>query len=541
MRRPFDLSTPAQATALASLDDPAEVARRRQLNEEGRGAVEQALRDAGLDVAGPAVANFVYADVGDDALPLFEALLRLGVIVRPLHGFGAPGAIRVSVGTPEETAIFAEALAHVRAAAWRDPRTGLLGRAPAFRLLFLATLGSGLGSMLAVIALTVDVYERTGSGAWVSAVLVADFLPTIAIGLLLGPLVDRLSRRWLMVGADLVRLGAFVALPFAPDAATIVGLALVVGFANGFFRPAAYAGMPNLVDRADLARANSLFQATDNLTWLLGPLLGGVLLGAYGPDVPYLVNAATFALSALLVLRIPARLLASEEPISRGHWRDLAEGFGVVFRSRALLTVLVAWTIVMAGNAAVNVAEVFLVRESFDAGNLGLGILMGGAGAGLVVGSLLAGPLLERWRVGHVYAASIATMAVGFGVAAVSSQRLARAAVRGRLRDRERRGERQPAARPDRGAGPAARPRLHGRDERQLRGARAGHGRRRPADGRGRRALAVGRRGGDLRDRLGRRVGARAMLRTGRGRARRADARRRGGGPGRAGGRGGAP
>ena len=300
-------------------------------------------------------------------------------------------------------------------------RTGLLGRAPAFRLLFLATLGSGIGTMLAVIALTVDVYERTGSGAWVSALLVADFVPTIAIGLLLGPLVDRFSRRWLMVGADLVRCAAFVALPFAPSAGAIVALALVVGFANGFFRPAAYAGMPNLVDRADLARANSLFQATDNLTWLLGPLLGGLLLAAYGPDVPYLVNAATFALSAVLVLRIPARLLASEEPLSRGHWRDLAEGFGVVFRSRALLTVLIVWTIVMAGNAAVNVAEVFLVRESFDAGNLELGILMGTAGAGLVAGSLLAGPILERVRVGHLYAASIATMAVGFGLAAASS------------------------------------------------------------------------------------------------------------------------
>ena len=297
---------------------------------------------------------------------------------------------------------------------------GLLRRAPGFRLLFLATLGSGVGTMLAVIALTVDVYDRTGSGAWVSALLIADFLPTIAIGLLLGPLVDRLSRRRLMIGSDLVRLGAFVALPFAPNAEAIVALALVVGFANGFFRPAAYAGMPNLVDERDLARANSLFQATDNLTWLLGPLIGGALLAAFGPDVPYLINAATFAASALLVARIPARHLASEQPLSRGHWHDLAEGFRTVVRSRALLTVLVAWSIVMAGNAAVNVAEVFLVRDVFDAGNLELGLMMGGAGAGLVLGSLLAGPLLERVAVGLVYGSSIATMAVGFALAAMS-------------------------------------------------------------------------------------------------------------------------
>jgi histidinol-phosphate aminotransferase len=116
VRRPFDLSTPAQAMALASLDDRHEVDLRRRLNEEGRGAVDAALREAGYAVAGPAVANFVYAEVGDDAGPLFDALLRLGVIVRPLHGFGSPGAIRVSVGTPEETQIFADALAQARAA-----------------------------------------------------------------------------------------------------------------------------------------------------------------------------------------------------------------------------------------------------------------------------------------------------------------------------------------------------------------------------------------------------------------------------------------
>jgi histidinol-phosphate aminotransferase len=119
VRRPFDLASPAQAAALASLGDEDEVARRRRLNAEGRGAIEQALGEQGLAVAGPAVANFVYAEVGEDAKPLFEALLRLGVIVRPLHGFGAPGAIRVSVGTPEESGIFAEALAEARLGAGR--------------------------------------------------------------------------------------------------------------------------------------------------------------------------------------------------------------------------------------------------------------------------------------------------------------------------------------------------------------------------------------------------------------------------------------
>src|SRR3954471_13947318 len=128
----------------------------------------------------------------------------------------------------------------------------LLGGARDFRLVFLATVGSGIGTWLAVVALTVDIYDRTHSGTWVSALLMADFLPAIVIGLALGPLVDRVDRRLLMIVADLVRLAVFCALPFAHEPYAIVALAGVAGFASGFFRPAVRAGIPNLVDDADL-------------------------------------------------------------------------------------------------------------------------------------------------------------------------------------------------------------------------------------------------------------------------------------------------
>jgi histidinol-phosphate aminotransferase len=114
VRRAFDVSVQAQVAALASLGDEAELARRRTANAAGRDTVVRALREAGFDVAEPAVANFVFADVGEDARPLFDALLRRGVIVRPLGGFGAPNAIRVTVGTDEENELFAQALARVR-------------------------------------------------------------------------------------------------------------------------------------------------------------------------------------------------------------------------------------------------------------------------------------------------------------------------------------------------------------------------------------------------------------------------------------------
>jgi histidinol-phosphate aminotransferase len=112
VRRAFDVTATAQAAALASIDDGGEIARRRAENARGRGELETALHAHGLDVAGPALGNFVYVEVGEGR-PVFERLLREGVIVRPLDGFGAPSAIRVTVGTSEENGVFAGALGHV--------------------------------------------------------------------------------------------------------------------------------------------------------------------------------------------------------------------------------------------------------------------------------------------------------------------------------------------------------------------------------------------------------------------------------------------
>jgi MFS family permease len=299
-------------------------------------------------------------------------------------------------------------------------RLELLGRARSFRLLFLATLGSGLGTWLAYVALTVDVFERTDSGSWVAALLVADFLPLVAIGFLLGPLVDRLSRKRLMIASDLVRFGVFCLLPFADSAAVIVALAAVAGAATGLFRPALYAGVPNLVEERDLPSANSLLQSVENLTWALAPLLGGVLVAVWSPDAAYWINAVTFLVSASLLAGIPQHLLQAARAASRGHLRDLAEGASLVVHSAALLAVLVTWNLFMFASAGVNVAEVVLAEESFSSGAFGFGLLVGATGVGLVVGSFLAGGWLERWELHRVYGASIALVALGIGCAAVS-------------------------------------------------------------------------------------------------------------------------
>jgi MFS family permease len=293
-------------------------------------------------------------------------------------------------------------------------------RLPGFRNLFFATLGSSVGTLLAAVALAIDVQDRTNSGLWVGAVLVVEFLPTIVVGLLLGPLLDRLERRSLMIAADAVRVGVFVALPFAPDAATVVGLALVAGLATGFFRPAVYAGVPNLVTAEELPRANALLQTVENASWAVGPLIGGGLTAIAGPSASYGINAASFVVSIALLVRIPPHMLQSQRALSRGHWRDLADGFGAALHSPSMRAVLVGWGIASLAVGGVNVSEIFLAKHTFSAGDFGYGLLYGAIGCGLVVGSFASAPALARYSVARVYGFGLAVLAAGYFAVAAS-------------------------------------------------------------------------------------------------------------------------
>jgi histidinol-phosphate aminotransferase len=110
VRRAFDVASAGQEAALASFDDAAEIARRRAVNRESMALLQDVLEKHSLEPAGPAVANFLFVRVGD-ADAVNEALLHRGVIVRPMRPFGAPDALRITAGTPDEMAFLGNALA----------------------------------------------------------------------------------------------------------------------------------------------------------------------------------------------------------------------------------------------------------------------------------------------------------------------------------------------------------------------------------------------------------------------------------------------
>ena len=287
------------------------------------------------------------------------------------------------------------------------------------RRLFWATLISSAGTWLAFVALAFDIYDRTHSSVWVGALFVTETLPIALLGFFFGPLLDRLPRRSLMIGADLFRVVVFIALVFAPSAWAILALAMLAGIAAGLFAPAVYAGLPNLVEERDLAGTNGLFQTATSATMIVGPLFGGAIVAVVGPHPAYLFNAASFVLSALLIAGIRPSGLQSVTAASRGYLRDLLDGAAAVFRSRPLLTVFIAWNVAMVGVAAMNTAEVELVKHDFGAGDLGYGVFMAATGLGVFIGAFSARAVFARTPFATAYALGFALLAVGMGLVAL--------------------------------------------------------------------------------------------------------------------------
>jgi histidinol-phosphate aminotransferase len=112
MRTTFSVSAPAQAAALAALDDEGHVHKALVSNAEQAARLTESLRELGYEVM-PTWANFLYCELGEDAAAVAQRLQAEGVIIRPLGPWGAPTAIRITIGTPEQNGIFLKAFQKV--------------------------------------------------------------------------------------------------------------------------------------------------------------------------------------------------------------------------------------------------------------------------------------------------------------------------------------------------------------------------------------------------------------------------------------------
>lgn len=185
-----------------------------------------------------------------------------------------------------------------------------------FSLLWFGGVLSVTGDLFLFIALPFFVYERTGSVLATGAMFAAETLPRLLFGSVAGVFVDRWDRKRTMIFADLSR--AAVLLPLLAVAAggplvLVYVVAFVEATVSMFFLPAKSAIIPNLVAERNLTAANSLDSIGEQVPSLVGPLLGGALLGVVGLSGLVLLDVATYLASALLISLISAPTAAPDD------------------------------------------------------------------------------------------------------------------------------------------------------------------------------------------------------------------------------------
>ena len=282
------------------------------------------------------------------------------------------------------------------------------------------------GDGVYVVTLAWQVYDLSGSPTALSIVGVAWTLPLAFFVLMGGVVTDRVERRRVMIAADLVRalavgVVAILSLADAVELWHLVVMAAVFGTGDAFFSPAFSSIVPQIVPRELLLQANALDQFVRPLGFmLLGPALGGWIVAAFGPGEAFLLDAATFLVSALALALLRPRSLAPREGPSTVI-QDLREGFTFV-RTRPWLwaTLVAAAVFLLAYWGPIEVLVPYRVRNDLgaSANDYGLVLAFGGLGA-LAAAAILGRRGLPGREVTFMYfgwaLGSLALVGLGIG------------------------------------------------------------------------------------------------------------------------------
>jgi len=300
-----------------------------------------------------------------------------------------------------------------------------------FRILWAGMTISLVGDGVTLIAIAWQVYQLSNVPTALGITMMAMSVPQILLLLLGGFVSDRFERRRVMLFADLVRGAALLVMGVLSIAGVLeiwhmALVAAVYGAGTAFFGPAFDAMVPDLVPDEMLAQANSLDQFMRPVAArLLGPALGGWIIGAVGVGWAFIVDAASFAVSIACLLRLghvqPVAHAGDREQASGSIWEEIREGFAFVRSSVRLWGTFSAATLaylVFLGPAEVLLP--YLVKNELggSAGDLGTVFAMGGLGA-ITASVVMAQRGTPRRNMTFIYIAwSLSTLAVaGYGLA----------------------------------------------------------------------------------------------------------------------------
>ena len=292
-----------------------------------------------------------------------------------------------------------------------------------FGLLWFGGLISMTGDWVLFAALPLFVYTATGSTAATAALVAVRIVPRVAFGSLAGVLVDRWDRRRTLVATNLVHAATLLPLTLVRSDEwlwLLYAVAFVQSSLAQLVVPAEGALLPSLVERERLVAANALNALNNNLARLVGPALGGVVIEFAGLGAVVALDAASFAVAALLIAFIRLERSRSSEASDAveaatgalaAFWRDWLAGLRLIARTR-LAAILVGFTAVTAvGEGAFSTLIVPFVTDVLESDGAGFGALL----SAQAVGGLVGAPIVARLG-GRVSAERLLVLgAIGLG------------------------------------------------------------------------------------------------------------------------------
>ena len=285
-----------------------------------------------------------------------------------------------------------------------------------FRLLYFGTLISLGGDWFLTVALADLVLQLTGAATLVSLMMLCMTLPIFLFTAHAGHLIDRIDRRKLMIAVDVVRAVACL-LPLLARTPAMLPFAfagvIVISIGSAYFEPASHAALPNIVRPEDLGPANVLMGSTWGTMLAVGAALGGAVAMTFGRDVAFIVDAASFLLSAFLLasIRTPFSEVRGEQHVQPPLLESIRQTIRFAREQPRVLGLLAVKGGYGLGAGVIVMASVF-GREVFRAGATGIGLLFAARGLGA-----LLGPFLVRGTVNRDDAQyrSIAVCIIAFG------------------------------------------------------------------------------------------------------------------------------
>jgi len=274
-----------------------------------------------------------------------------------------------------------------------------------FRLLFSAQIISLLGSGVTTVGLALFAYQLTG-GASATAVIGNALTLRILAFLLFsqpaGVIADRISRKKILIAADLVRFGLLTLFPFITAIWQIYALIFAINAITAFFTPTFEASIPEVVGDEHYVKALSLSRVATDVEAVAAPALAGLLVALFGVRYVFWFDAFTYLVSALLVLLVTMPYVAKDAlPLSlRVFLSEITHGTRVLLREPSLRQALTLSFAEATAGAAAIVATVAYVRDVLGRGETAFAFVMAGLGLGSTLTAILLGRATGRYEQG---------------------------------------------------------------------------------------------------------------------------------------------